>query len=136
MKALTDVLVAERGSKAERIAAQKAFLARRREIWEDIKECRFPISDLAQRDLVFYVLRDREVFPNRTGAKFYCCPRCTSKLHECVSAKVFRYIGNAKWQTAIETGQRGAPRTRDRASRVGLVTRRFPSGESRDQAGT
>lgn len=50
------------------------------------------ISDLAQRDLLFYVLRDRDVFPNRTGTKFYCCPQCTSKLYECVSFKVFRYI--------------------------------------------
>ena len=65
------------------------------------------ISDLAQRELLFYVLRDREVFPNRTGKKFYCCPKCTSKLYECVSAKVFRYIDNAKWKTEIETGQRG-----------------------------
>ena len=65
------------------------------------------ISDLAQRELLFYVLRDREVFPNRTGKKFYCCPACTSKLHECVSAKVFRYIDNAKWKKEIETGQRG-----------------------------
>src|SRR5262245_11381248 len=36
------------------------------------------IADSAQRDLLFHVLRDREVFPNRTGKKFYCCPRCTS----------------------------------------------------------
>jgi len=63
-----------------------------------------PISDLAQRDLLFYVLRDREVFPQHTGKKFYCCPQCTSKLHECVSAKVFRYIDNAKWKAAIERG--------------------------------
>ena len=62
------------------------------------------ISDLAQRDLLFYVLRDREAFPGRTGKKFYCCPRCTSKLYECVSAKVFRYIDNAKWKAEIETG--------------------------------
>ena len=61
------------------------------------------ISDMAQRDLLFYVLRDREVFPRRTGQKFYCCPRCTSKLYECVSAKVFRYIDNEKWKTEIET---------------------------------
>ena len=60
------------------------------------------ISDLAQRDLLFRVLRDREVFPNRTGSKFYCCPKCTAKLYECVSAKVFRYIDNAKWKAAIE----------------------------------
>ena len=66
------------------------------------------LSDLAQRELLFYVLRDREVFPHRTGKKFYCCPKCTSKLYECVSAKVFRYIDNAKWKTEIETGQRGA----------------------------
>lgn len=66
------------------------------------------LSDLAQRELLFYVLRDREVFPHRTGKKFYCCPTCTSKLYECVSAKVFRYIDNAKWKTEIETGQRGA----------------------------
>ena len=146
MKELADVIVAESGSKAERIAAQKAFLKKRGEIWKDIQEGRFPakyissnnrtfvgaprrtaircdfllaskaalgrnyakdrISDLAQRELLFYVLRDREVFPNRTGKKFYCCPRCTSKLYECVSAKVFRYIDNAKWKTEIETGQR------------------------------
>jgi len=66
------------------------------------------ISDLAQRDLLFRVLRDREVFPTRTGNKFYCCPKCTGKLHECVSAKVFRYIDNAKWKAAIEGGRRGS----------------------------
>jgi hypothetical protein len=64
------------------------------------------IADLAQRDLLFYVLRDRERFPSRTGNKFYCCPRCTSKLLECVSANVFRYIDNAKWQAAIEHGHK------------------------------
>lgn len=61
------------------------------------------LSDLAQRDLLFSVLRYREVFPNRTGKKFYCCPRCTSKLYECVSAKVFRYIDNDKWRAEIES---------------------------------
>ena len=61
------------------------------------------ISDLAQRDLLFSVLREREVFPERTGTKFYCCPKCTGKLHECVTAKVFRYIDNAKWKAAIES---------------------------------
>jgi hypothetical protein len=66
------------------------------------------IADLAQRDLLFYVLRDREVFPNRTGKKFYCCPKCTSKLYECVSAKVFRYIDNAKWKAQIETSAAAA----------------------------
>jgi hypothetical protein len=147
MKELADVLVAVGKSKAERIAAQKAFLKKRNEIWTDIQEGRFPatytstnnrtfvgaprrtaircdfllaskaalgpkyakdrIADLAQRDLLFYVLRDREVFSKRTGKKFYCCPKCTSKLYECVSAKVFRYIDNAKWKSEIETGQRG-----------------------------
>ena len=147
MKELADVLAARDGPRAVRIAARKAFLKKRREIWRDIQEGRFParyvsagkktfvgaprrtaircdfllaskaalgpkyakdrISDQAQRDLLFYVLRDREVFPNRTGKKFYCCPVCTSKLHECVSAKVFRYIDNAKWKREIETGQRG-----------------------------
>ena len=62
------------------------------------------ISDRAQRDLLFSVLRDREVFPTRTGSKFYCCPRCTGKLYECVSAKVFHYIDNAKWKAEIEAG--------------------------------
>src|SRR5262245_38892775 len=62
------------------------------------------IADLAQRDLLFFVLRDREVFPQRSGSKFYCCPKCTSKLYECVSAGVFRYIDNAKWKAAIELG--------------------------------
>ena len=60
------------------------------------------ISDSAQRDLLFYVLREREVFPSRKGSKFYCCPKCTSKLYECVRAKVFRYIDNAKWKAEIE----------------------------------
>src|SRR5215470_12563257 len=60
------------------------------------------IADLAQRELLFYVLRDREVFRNRTGSKFYCCPKCTSKLYECVSFRVFRYIDNAKWKAQIE----------------------------------
>src|SRR5262249_27927126 len=46
------------------------------------------IADLAQRELLFYVLRYREVFPGRTGSKFYCCPKCTSKLYECVGFKV------------------------------------------------
>jgi hypothetical protein len=142
MKEIVDVLAAANGSRAERLAARKAFLQRRSEIWKDIQEGRFPvtyvsadhkkfvgasrrtaircdfllaskialgakyrkdrISDLAQRDLLFYVLRDREVFPKRTGKKFYCCPKCTSKLYECVSSKVFRYIDNAKWKAQIE----------------------------------
>lgn len=65
------------------------------------------IADLAQRDLLFSVLRDREVFPGRTGNKFYCCPKCTAKLYECVSAKVFRYIDNEKWKAEIEAGRTG-----------------------------
>jgi hypothetical protein len=60
------------------------------------------ISDLAQRDLLFSVLRYREVFPNRAGKKFYCCPKCTGKLYECVSSRVFHYIDNAKWKSDIE----------------------------------
>ena len=62
------------------------------------------IADFAQRDLLFYVLRDRETFPDRSGEKFYCCPKCTSKLYECVSQNVFRYIDNTKWKVAIESG--------------------------------
>lgn len=148
MKELTDVMIAQGGSKAERDAARKAFMQKRDEIWRDIYEGRFParyvssnnrtfvgaprrtaircdfllaskaalgpkyakdrISDLAQRELLFYVLRDREVFPQRTGNKFYCCPKCTSKIHECVAARVFRYVDNAKWKAEIETGQRSS----------------------------
>ena len=144
MKEIADVLNAAGGSRTERLAAQRAFLKRRIEIWQDIQEGRFPasyissdnkkyvgaprktaircdflvasklalgtkyksdrISDLAQRDLLFSILRDRETFPNRSGTRFYCCPRCTGKLYECVSAKVFRYIDNAKWKAAIESG--------------------------------
>jgi len=144
MKEITDVLETVAAPKAERLAAQKAFLEKRQEIWDEIQEGRFPatytsannkqfvgaprrtaircdfllaskaalgpkfrkdrISDLAQRELLFYVLRDREVFPNRTGKKFYCCSICTSKVYECVSAKVFRYIDNAKWKAEIENG--------------------------------
>lgn len=62
------------------------------------------IADFAQRDLLFYVLRDRETFPDRFGKKFYCCPKCTFKLYECVSQNVFRYIDNTKWKVAIESG--------------------------------
>jgi hypothetical protein len=64
------------------------------------------ISDLAQRDLLFSVLRDREVFPNRSGRNFYCCPKCTAKLYECVSSGVFRYIDNAKWKAEIESDRK------------------------------
>lgn len=64
---------------------------------------RDPLADMAQRDLLFYVLRGREVFPHTKGKKFYCCPKCTSKLYECVSANVFRYIDNAKWKAMIES---------------------------------
>jgi hypothetical protein len=139
------VLSSENGPRAERLAAQRAFLQKRGEIWKDIQEGTFPvtyvsadhkkfvgaprrtaircdyllaskislgpkyqkdrIADLAQRELLFYVLRDREVFPNRTGKKFYCCPQCTSKLYECVSFKIFRYIDNAKWKAQIEAGR-------------------------------
>jgi hypothetical protein len=109
MKEISEVLAAVGATKAERLAAQKAFLRKRREIWRDIQEGRFPptypsannrtfvgaprrtaircdfllaskivlgseyakdpLADAAQRDLLFYVLRDREVFPNRTGNK-------------------------------------------------------------------
>jgi hypothetical protein len=69
------------------------------------------ISDLAQRDLLFSVLHYREVFPNRTGKKFYCCPKCTEKLYECVSANVFRYIDNAKWKAEMEIAQQRQARS-------------------------
>lgn len=71
------------------------------------------IADLAQRDLLFYVLRYREMFPNRTGKKFYCCPKCTSKLYECVTSKIFRYIDNSKWKAQIE-GQARVGETNNR----------------------
>src|SRR5262245_56993639 len=142
MKEIVDVLAASNGTRAERLAAQRAFLQKRAEIWKQIQDGRFPvayvsadgrrfvgaprrtaircdfllaskvalgpkyhkdrIADLAQRELLFYVLRDREVFPKRAGKKFYCCPTCTSKLYECVRFKVFRYIDNAKWMAQIE----------------------------------
>src|SRR5262245_24845116 len=44
MKELTDVLATRSGSRAERLAAREAFLTRRREIWEDIREGRFPAT--------------------------------------------------------------------------------------------
>lgn len=143
MKEITGVLATVGGSKTERLAAQKAFLERRSEIWKDIQDGKLPttytsadntkfvgaplrtaircdfllankaalgsrfktdrISDMAQRDLLFYVFRDRERFPQHTGKKFYCCPKCTAKLLECVSAKVFRYIDNDKWKREIES---------------------------------
>jgi hypothetical protein len=142
---IADVLNTVDGPKDERLAAQRAFVAVRAEIWNDIQQGNLPqvymsaggkkyvgaprrtaircdfliaskialgrhyardrISDLAQRDLLFSVLRDREVFPDRTGVKFYCCPKCTAKLYECVRAKVFRYIDNAKWKAEMESGR-------------------------------
>ena len=147
MKEIADVLATVNAPSAERLAARRAFLRQRGEIWKDIQEGRFPatyvsgdrrkfvgaprrtaircdfllackivlgsnyrrdrIADRAQRELLFYVLRDREVFPERTGSKFYCCRKCTSKLYECVSFKVFRYIDNAKWKAEIEGSPRG-----------------------------
>jgi hypothetical protein len=144
MKEITEVLATAKGPKPARLAAQRAFLQKRSEIWNDIQEGAFPsayisadqtkfigaprrtaircdfliackialgakykkdrIADQAQRDLLFWVLRDRETFPTRTGKKFYCCPKCTSKLYECVSQKVFRYIDNDKWKAQIENG--------------------------------
>ena len=146
MREIADVLTTAGGSREERLAAQRAFLQKRGEIWRDIHEGKFPdiyfstnnrkfvgaprktaircdfllaskialgpkyakdrISDLAQRELLFYVLRDREVFPSRNGKKFYCCPKCTSKLYECVSSKIFRYIDNAKWKSEIESDRK------------------------------
>jgi hypothetical protein len=135
------VLDTARASEAERVKAQKAFLRRRKQLWERIREGSLPesylsvgkkfvgapartaircdfllaskialgqkyrkdrIADHAQRDLLFSVLRYREVFPNRVGKKFYCCPKCTGKLYECVSARAFHYIDNAKWKAEIE----------------------------------
>ena len=152
MKEMADVIATAKGPRAERVAARKAFLQKRGEIWRDIAEGRFPatyvsadrrkfvgaprrtavrcdfllaskialgakyhrdrMADVAQRELLFHVLRDREVFPDRTGKKFYCCPRCTSKLYECVSSKVFRYVDNAKWKAEIETGRKADTRSR------------------------
>jgi hypothetical protein len=145
MKEIADVLNTARTFGAERVKAQKAFLRKREQIWERIREgklseryisvgskkfsgapartairCDFllaskivlgpkyrkdRISDQAQRDLLFSVLRYREVFPKRMGGKFYCCPKCTGKLYECVSARVFHYIDNAKWKSEIENEQ-------------------------------
>ena len=142
MQEIADVLTTRNAQTAQRLAAQKAFLQKRDEIWKDIQEGNFPatyisadrkrfvgaprrtaircdfliaskialgaryrkdrIADQAQRDLLFYVLRDRETFPERTGKKFYCCPTCTSKLYECVSFKIFRYIDNEKWKKQID----------------------------------
>ena len=146
MQEIAEVLNTADKSKKDRLAAQRAFLEIRSEIWEAIQDGKFPstytssgnrkftgaprktaircdfllaskialgakfkrdrISDLAQRDLLFSVLRDREVFPNRSGQRFYCCPKCTAKLYECVSSKVFRYIDNAKWKAEIESDRK------------------------------
>ena len=142
MKEIVDVLATANGLRADQLTARRAFLQKRAEIWEHIRDGRFPvayvsadqkrfvgaprrtaircdfllaskialgpkyrkdrIADQAQRELLFYVLRNREVFPNRTGKKFYCCPKCTSKLYECVSFKIFRYIDNERWKAQIE----------------------------------
>src|SRR5215510_1839755 len=104
MKEIVDVLATANGPRAQRLAAHRAFLQKRGEIWKAIQEGRFPvayvsaddkkfvgaprrtaircdfllankialgprykkdrIADLAQRDLLFYVLRAREVFPD------------------------------------------------------------------------
>ena len=142
MKEIAAVLNAATAPKAERLKAHRAFLRRRKQIWEKILSGRLPdsylsvgnkkfvgaprrtaircdfllaskialgreymkdrISHLAQRDLLFDVLLYREVFPGRTGGKFYCCPKCTGKIYECVRSKVFHYIDNARWRVEIE----------------------------------
>lgn len=141
------MLAAVGRSKAERIAAQKAFLKKRSEIWNDIQEGRFPATYTSTNNRTFvgaprrtaircdFLLASKAAIgpkyerphiglgsartavrrasrsrgaPEQNGKKFYCCPKCTSKLYECVSAKVFRHIDNAKWKSEIETGQRGA----------------------------
>ena len=116
MRAIVDVLATAGEPRAGRLAAQRAFLRQREQIWLEIQAGRFPatyvsvnnrkyvgaprrtaircdfllaskmalgskyatdrIADLAQRDLLFYVLRDREVFPHRTGNKFYSLGSC------------------------------------------------------------
>jgi hypothetical protein len=98
MEEIADVLATASGPRADRLAAQRAFLQKRGEIWKAIQEGRFPvtyvsadhkkfvgaprrtaircdfllanklalgpkyrrdrIADLAQRDLLFSVLRD------------------------------------------------------------------------------
>jgi hypothetical protein len=142
MKEITAVLNTADAPRSDKLQSRRAFLRKRKQLWENIQAGRLPkaytsagnkkfvgapartaircdfllaskialgpkynkdkLTDLAQRDLLFSVLRYREVFPNRTGKKFYCCEKCTGKLHECVSAKAFRYIDNAKWRADIE----------------------------------
>ena len=93
---------------ASRRTAVRCDFLRANKIALGSKYRRDVIADQAQRDFLFYVLRDREAFPHRTGMKFYCCPTCTTKLLECVRARVFRYVDNAKWQAAIEAEPRKA----------------------------
>jgi hypothetical protein len=44
MEEIADVLATVGATKAERLAAQKAFLEKGREIWEGIREGRFPAT--------------------------------------------------------------------------------------------
>ena len=56
------------------------------------------ISDFAQKDLLFYVMRYRLNYPDNKGRKFYCCPKCSEKLLDCLNAGIFHYIDNNKWK--------------------------------------
>ena len=133
MKEIVAVLETANGTKAERIAAQAAFLEKRGEIWNDIQEGRFPatyvsagrkkfvgaprrtaircdfllaskialgpqyhkdrIADQAQRDLLFYVLRDRETFPKAHGQEVLLLPEVhgeTSRVRHAQGLSVHR----------------------------------------------
>ena len=93
MREIAQVLTTVNGSRIERAEQDCA--------WTQVPQGPYIRSGTARVSI--YVLRDREVFPNRSGKKFYCCPKCTAKLHECVSVKVSRYIDHAKWKAEIES---------------------------------
>jgi len=61
MQEIADVLNTVDGPKAERLAARRAFVARRVEIWNDIQEGNFP-----------------DIYTSAGGKKFVGAPRRTA----------------------------------------------------------
>jgi hypothetical protein len=86
MKEVADVLKTAKSPRAERLAAQKAFLAKRAEIWKDIQDGKFPARYLSANDKAF------------VGA-----PRRTAIRCDLESLPIHRH---AKWKAAIEAGRR------------------------------
>lgn len=85
---------------ASRRTAVRCDFLRANKIALGSKYRRDVIADQAQRDFLFYVLRDRETFPHRTGMKFWR-PRSRQTTGNCsgrgAGVKATRSVTFATW---------------------------------------